>query len=55
MDNGLMGKWRDKVNLHGKMEENIMEHILMIKNMGMGFTHGKMERHLKAAGLRANK
>lgn len=40
--------------INGKMEEHMMENILMIENMGLEFINGMMEGFMKDFGLKEN-
>lgn len=44
----------EEVNINGKMENIMMENMIMIKNVDLVFFVGKMENNIKDIGLMGN-
>ncbi len=51
---GKIIKWKVKEYLHGRMEENMLGHMLMIKNMDLVYLSGQMVESMKECGKKEN-
>jgi len=55
MENGKTVKWRAKAILLGKMEENILDYLKMIKKKGRANLYGLiMKKFMKETGKMTN-
>lgn len=53
-ENGLITTCMEKVYTHGKMEENMMVNINMIRNMDLEYMCGQIKEYMKDFGLMAS-